>query len=439
MPLFCPFRGAFLGTLLLSALVLVSPAYSKAGANESGATLSFQDALAQTLMHNSELAVFSEEIRAREAEALQAGLRPNPLLSFEVENFLGSGGFSGINATETTVTLRQAIELGKKRSRRHELAEAETMLAQSDYLLTRTEVLARTADAFITALAAQERMQLVEETTGLAKQVLVHVEERIAAGKAAATESIRARIHWRELEIDRNRARRDLVAAQRALAARMGLEIAGFESVAGNLSRATDLPDPAELERSIGKSPQIARRVAETERRRRAVDLESARRFPDLEVSLGSRYLRESDDTAMVAGISVPLPLFNSNQGANAAARSRLSQAQAEERSASVQVKAALNAAWHEMAAAHAEAAALASDILPAALQALEAVDYGYRAGKFGLLDVLDAQRTLVEAQKRQLEAHAAYFRAANELSRLLGRELPAIWPSALISAFEKD
>jgi cobalt-zinc-cadmium efflux system outer membrane protein len=117
--------------------------------------------------------------------------------------------------------------------------------------------------------------------------------------------------------------------------------------------------------------------------------------------------------------------MFNRNQGSVAAASSRQAQARAQERSALLQAWAALAGAWQELAAARDEAEALASEILPDARKTLDAVEYGYRAGKFGILDVLDAQRTLIEVQGRHLDALAACHRAEVELNRLLGSGLP--------------
>jgi cobalt-zinc-cadmium efflux system outer membrane protein len=173
----------------------------------------------------------------------------------------------------------------------------------------------------------------------------------------------------------------------------------------------------------LEQSPVLATRLAEIEQRRRSVELERARRIPDLEVELGARRLSESEDTALVLGLSIPIPLFDRNQGAIAAAQSRLAKARAEERSTLLEAKAALAAAWQEMRGAHGEAEALRSEILPAAGEAFAAAEYGYQAGKFGILDVLDAQRTLVETRGRYLDALASFHRAGAELERLLGRE----------------
>jgi cobalt-zinc-cadmium efflux system outer membrane protein len=72
---------------------------------------------------------------------------------------------------------------------------------------------------------------------------------------------------------------------------------------------------------------------------------------------------------------------------------------------------------------ARAEAETLASQVVPAAAEGFTAAEFGYRAGKFGLLELLDAQRALFEARQRQLNVQTAAHLAAIELQRLLGRE----------------
>lgn len=436
--------GIGFGCLFLCVfLFLLVPAPGRAESPDlmlpSGAPLTLGEVHAQALQHHPDLSANAEEIRAREAEALQAGLRPNPVLSLESENLFGSGDFSGTDAAETTLSLSQPIELGNKRSLRRELAEAETALAGSDYIQTKADVLAKTTENFFTVLAAQERLRLADEMAAIAAQVLATVEERIASGKAPATERLRANIQRRELEVARDRARRQLSAARSALAASMGLDTDAFGPVAGDLSPLPALPGLAELESAFANSPSVSRWAAEAERHRRAVALARAERIPDLEVGLGVRHLRESDDTALVLGVSMPLAVFNRNQGGIAAAKSRQTQAHAQERSALLQARAALVGAWQVLAAACDEADALANEVLPDARKTLEAIEYGYRAGKFGILDMLDAQRTLIEMQGRHLDALAACHRAAVELNRLLGPGLPESGKPSFASVSTKE
>ena len=392
----------------------------------AGPPLTLDRALALALAHNPELEAAAEEVRAREAETVQAGLRPNPALELELENLAGSGEYSGTAAAETTLSIRQAIELGGKRNHRRRAAEAETALARNHGEIARVDLRARTTGRFIAVLSAQARLQLADELADLARRGQARVEERTDAGKAPATEKLRARILVAELEIARAREAHILAAQRQNLAALLDGRIE-VGPVAGELNRLPHLPALAELEPLLAQSPQLVQWEAQGQQREEALALEESRRLPDLELGIGIRHFQDTDDHALVAGLSIPLPLFDRNQGAVAAARSRREQVRAEQRNAALQARAALVEAWRRMSAAHEEAEALRDRVLPAAEEALSAAEYGYRAGKFALLDVLDAQRTLIETRQSHLAALAGFHQAVAELERLLGRALPGI------------
>ncbi len=420
-------RMLFVCVWALLVIALHPQAHAETPAvTDGGAPLTLDHALSLTLAHNPEVDATAAEIRAYEAEALQAGLRPNPVVALDFENLAGSGNFSGTDATETTLMLSQAIELGGKRDERRRAAEAETALAQSRGEITRTELRARTTRQFITVLSAQQRLQLADDLVTLARRALNTVEERIEAGKAPATEKLRARILVAELEIARTKETHSLTAERQSLAALLGDQF-NVGTVAGDLTQLPSPPPLSELEPLLEQSPHQTEWDAQRQQRERILALEESRRIPDLEVGVGIRYFNDSEDNALVAGLSIPLPLFNRNQGAVAAARSRAEKVRSEQRNATLQARAALTAAWQQMSAAHEEAEALRDQVLPAAEEALAAAEYGYRAGKFPLLDVLDAQRTLIETRQSHLSALASFHQAVAELERLLGRALPGL------------
>jgi cobalt-zinc-cadmium efflux system outer membrane protein len=141
----------------------------------------------------------------------------------------------------------------------------------------------------------------------------------------------------------------------------------------------------------------------------------------------GVRRLSETRDTALIMQLSIPLPVFDRNQGAILEARYQLARAGEERRAAEVRVLTDLAATYAELSSAFTEATALQNEVLPGAQSAFEAFSEGYRQGKFGFLDVLDAQRTLFEARGRYIEALTAYHRAVTEMERLIGEPLEAV------------
>ena len=126
---------------------------------------------------------FSWEVRAREAQTLQAGLPPNPEISFELEDFGGTGSVEGFEGTETTILLSQLIPLGGKLSKRKKVASLNTKLAGWDYETVRLNVLTQTTINYLNVLAAQDQLALELELVSLAEKVHTTVSELARAGE----------------------------------------------------------------------------------------------------------------------------------------------------------------------------------------------------------------------------------------------------------------
>jgi cobalt-zinc-cadmium efflux system outer membrane protein len=161
--------------------------------------------------------------------------------------------------------------------------------------------------------------------------------------------------------------------------------------------------------------------------RQSAVTLEEANRVPDPTLGGGVRYFNESNNQAFLVDVSLPLPVFDRNQGNILEARYQLAKAEAERRAAAVSVRTALAETHAELATAFTEASTLRDEALPGAQSAFDATREGYRQGKFQFLEVLDAQRTLFEVRGQYIEALATYHQAAAALERLLGEPLSTL------------
>ncbi|MGH8593798.1 MAG: TolC family protein [Gammaproteobacteria bacterium] len=382
--------------------------------------LTLREVLALALKASPELAPFSREIRAREAAVLQARLFPNPDLSVTAAN-LGNAVLKDFDGPQTTVSLSQLILLGGKRGRGIEVAGLDRDLAAWDYETKRMDVLTRVAQAFVDVLRAQEGLALANDLMALAERVVEAVSARVRAGQVSPVEEIRARVTLASVRIDKARAARELEAARKRLGASWGSTIPRFKTAQGKLDQVLPIPTLEELIRRLTQNPDLARWATELAQRQATVDLEQSRAIPDLTVSLGITQFTDSNDSALVAGVSIPLPVLNRNQGNIEAAHQRLTKAMEELRAAEVLVTTALNSAYQSLAAAQAEVTTLRQEVLPGAQNAFEAVSRGYRLGKFGFLDVLDAQRTLFGAKAQYLRALASYHQAVAEVERLIG------------------
>jgi len=389
--------------------------------------ITLPQALSLALLQNPALTAFSYEIRATEARALQASLYPNSEVGIELENFAGSGAFSGAGEMETTVLLGQSILLGGKRGKAIRAASLESDLAAWDYESARLDVFTEVRQAFVEVVFDQQRVELNQELVRLAEQLLQTIDRRVKAGKVSPAELSRAQVRLSTQRVELERARRELEAARMRLAAAWGSRNAGFIQAAGLLDTLYSIPPQEKLTPLLLQNPDLARFTTELEQRQAVIALEDAQRIPDPTISGGVRHLNGSGDNAIVAGISIPLPLSDRNQGAREEARVRLSQTLREKQAVEVQLNAALSKAYSSLQNVFNEAATLRDQILPEAQKAFDTINDGYLQGRFNFLDVLDAQRTLFEARGQYLRALADFHSITAEIEHLIAREINTV------------
>lgn len=389
--------------------------------------LPLRRALAAALMHNPGLAGFAWEVRTAEARALQASLWPNPEAEVETEGIGQSSDSLGLEQTETTIRLSQPILTGGKIAKRTRIAELRQDLAAWDYEAARLDVFTQVVQRYVNVLAAKRRVNVAEQTFGLAEQVLDTVSQQVEAGEVSSIERRRATVELSEARIALQQAQRTRTSARAALAGAIGLKQASFGEVAGELEPVGDVPPLETLARHVEQNPAIVRWGTEFEQRKAQVELAEAESIPDVTVSAGLQRFNERDDYAGLVSVGLPLPIFDRNRGGILEARFDLAKARSQREAAVVRIRTDLAQAHEDLQAARDELQILESETLPAARSAYRDIRITYRQGERPLLDVLDAQRTLFSLEARQVEALAAYHRAAARIERLTGETLESL------------
>ncbi len=409
--------------------------YSVPSLPEEKKDLTLRDAALLTLQRNPELAAFAKEKRALEGATLQAGLLPNPELSVNVENIGNVQPLIGdINSAKavnqevvqqiTTIRIYQLIELGGKRGARVNAASLGEVLAGQDYEVRRVELIARVANVFTEVLAAQERLQLAEESQQLAQRVVKMVAKRVQAGKVAPIEETRAGVAFSTTRIELEQAQRELAAARKRLTLLWGNASPRFNKALGNLESSVALPAFEALAERALAGPMALRAVKNIEQRKALLDVEQTRRIPNLTVQAGVVSHAQLGGNTAVAAVILPLPLFDRNQGNILQAHQRVDKAIDEQAATELRLRTELTQAYEALSAAQRETDILRDEILPAARSAFEVTNKGYELGKFGFLEVLDAQRTLFQNQVLYVRALANYQRLVNEIERLIAAPL---------------
>ena len=365
----------------------------------------------------------SWEQEARQAEVQQARRRLNPTLGLESEDFAGTGELGGFREAQTTLWVSQQIEVGGKRAARGRQAEVALESIQLDRQLLEVDVAAQARAAFVAALAAQGELDLAHAALEAAQEVHDTVAERVAAGKVSPVEQTKSAVILANARLERDGAQQALLGARSDLARTWG-GTPLFGVLRGDLDRVANPPTLEQLQRRLRSSPRLERWDLEHDRNAALLEQERASAKPDLTLRGGLRYFHEYGDTAAVVSVELPLQLFDRRKHAIDAARARLARVESKRRQALLALEGQLAAAWLRLTTSHAEIMALDKEVLPDAQEVFDAVDEGYRVGKFDLLSVLDAQRTLMLARTRRLRALGSYHQALVEIEALIGGSL---------------
>lgn len=382
---------------------------------QAGQGLTLGQALDAAFADNPDLAAVRQGQGIADGERRQAGLIPNPELSWERED-------TRRDTSTTTVMLSQALELGGKRGARVEVAKAGQDIARLELERQGNGLRADVTQAFHAALRAQTAVELAEQSKALTERGLRVVQARVTAGQSSPVEATRAEVQLAQALAQLRRAEADRVVAWQALARLTGSAEVAFTQLDGSGL----LPGPApQAEVLLGKVEQTVEwrlAAAQIERSEAALGSEKAQRIPNLTVSLGSQYSREDRERVNVVGLSMPLPLFDRNQGNVLAASRRADQARDLRNAVELRLRSDTRSALSQWAMAMAEVNAYDRTILPSARQAVDTATRGFERGKFAFLDVLDAQRTLIEARGQYLDALASASDARAQIERIYGQ-----------------
>jgi cobalt-zinc-cadmium efflux system outer membrane protein len=389
-------------------------------------TLTLEQALGAALLRNPSLAAFSYDVRAAEARVLQARVLPNPELEVEVGEYDRDG--AGFDSAETAIAFGQLFELGGKRRWRTRMAEAEGELAGWDYESKRLDVFTDTAQRFTAVIAAQERLALAGSAVQLAEKTSTAVGERVKAGKEPPLQASKSEAELEMARMEALGAENGLRVTRQRLAAMWGAERAEFKGVEGHLHTVLGpIPSLDSLRSRLSLNPELARWDAELRLRHAALSSEKAARVPDITAAIGFQRYEEDGTDSLAFGVGLPLPLFDRNQGNIAAAAHEISKAEAERSAAALALAAELAELHAGLTTSHQRVEALRGKVVPAMEQAFGAAHEGYTQGKFGFLDMLDAQRGLFEAKGALVDALSDYHTALADIQRITGTSIDVL------------
>ena len=388
--------------------------------------ISLAQATALALQANPTIAV---AMRGREVESalvLQAASRPNPTLSGQIEDLRSQNRIASI-------AISQQLETAGKRDKRMAAADAALSMADADIRITQAEISAKTYAAFYQVLAAQQAQILATELLQIATTSKEATAKRVLAGKVSPVEETKAKVAEAGLKIELASANQQLATAKQRLASLWSNSLqannhAGYAAV-GDLDKLNNIPTLEDLMTQVADSPRLKKASLAITQKQALSAIEQSKQTPDVTLSLGAQRNEELGGiTQAIIGLSIPIPLFDKNQGNLQSAKAREYQSIDEKSVLENQLKTDIADAYSRRQLQVEASNMYKNDILPGAQSAYDAARKGFEFGKFSFLEVLDAQRTLFQAKSQHLQTLALARLAEADIQNILGtnfKELP--------------
>lgn len=407
--------------MAISAIAVSCSAFSVAAAES---TLSLGEAVRATLQHNPQLAGYTFKANALAGEKQTAALRPELRVNTDLENVAGSGAFSGTKASELTISLSSAIELGGQRDARMDLVTArQQQLASSQRVLT-LDVVTAVTQQFIRLLVAQDELVLQQESHQLLQQTLTSLTRQVQAGGTAETELLRGNAALTRASLALQQARQRVNTERIRLSAFWADTSPDFMAVKGDLYGVPSAVTLPTLLEKLSNNPDLAFLSAEIDVRSAQVRQAQSERRANLEWNAGVRRLQESEDSALVVGLSMPLGTSGRARGAIATATASQQQAEWEKDATRIQLESVLITAYETHQQAVAEVEALRDQVIPSLKKAMSSTAKAFDQGRYSYLELNLAQNQLLDAQQALVEAAARMQETRIELERLIGSAL---------------
>ncbi len=406
--------------LMLAVLISASLHAQTARAAIDGPSISLSEARSRALASNPDLEAARNAAAAAGGALRQARAWPNPEIGVDAEEV--GGDRPGWDEAEVTWSLSQRLDLfGTRRARtRAAIHSRDAAILSVD--VVQLDLLAEVDRRFADALAAQWRTESLEATDSIAVETVRAVTALVDAGEVSPIEVDRAEAERAQVTTRLLAARFQQASALRSLAQLWGSVEPDFSGVQGSIEIAPSLPDRDSLFAAVPELPDLRRADAEVSRADAAATLAGRERMPEVAIHGGLRRFNASNEQSYVGGLVLNLPLFDRKGGALDEARARLAQSRAERAALQSRIALARATAYDALAVALETSRSLRDVGLPRAQAVHASVQEGYRRGKFGLLDLIDAGRVLLQTRLEYIDALRSVWIARADLVRLVSQ-----------------
>lgn len=397
---------------------------------------SANDLVRRAIANNGEIAAARLDIERARARLVQAGLRPNPSVSFEqlTEKFTGTG-----SDRATGITFSLPIELGGKRERRLELAQAEVTAAEVEVMNRERRLANEIRIAYIEATAILRELEIIENIDHLNKQIGQVVEARVKEGDTAAIELSLIEIEGNRLHIRTLLNESHLQGTLTRLKSLTGMDpnesLRLREAITSPLLPVLPTTKEEAIEVAMRTRPDLKLAQQNEAVAQATLMLARAQVVPDIIPFTKYSFDHTITDLPiplipvpnrgrfLTFGFSIGLPIFNKNQGGKAEASITILQAQRRRIYVETVVRAEVSNAYERYQRMQSILQTFENTVITRTQNNVLAMHEAYKIGAFSIRDLLAEQRRLLDFQREFIEALTERYRAMVDLQTAIGMD----------------
>lgn len=391
---------------------------------QSANTLTLSEAVARTLDTYPSLQRFMIIQRQQALDVDIAALKPGYTVDVELENALGSRQFQAVDSAELTVALSSVIELGDKQQARTSLAQARLDKTATEKRVITLDVLGKLVADYIAVLSIQEELALKQEARQISADMLRSVQNRFDNGAASEAELMLASARLSQAEIDLAQVSAELQRSQTSLSLYWGKADPDFDRLEGDFLQFDPLRSLDQLLTQLDESPALEIYADRTRLQAAELSLQASQSRQDVSWQFGLRHLAGSNDTALVAGVSIPLFVAQRNQ--TRVERERLDQpllVMAKEQ-AQLDLQSRLMRAHSLYQQSVSAATRMQNDVIPKLERALVVTRDGYEQGLLRYQELIIAEQELLDARDALIHQATQAHQSLALIEQLTGMTL---------------
>jgi cobalt-zinc-cadmium efflux system outer membrane protein len=382
--------------------------------------VTLEQAVSEAMTHNLDLAAEKLNVSVAEAREITAHLRPNPVLtvSGQTLNILGANysPATPLGPNQLNIHTDFPIERGGKRQERIAVAKQEKSLAELGVREVMRQVIAGVQNAFVDVQQAKQSLQLAQENLKSLEGVVAINEARQNSGDLSQVELDRSRVAAFQYRASVQQAQLQLDQAKTQLQQLMGRQQRSPDfDVAANLRDDTLIDSPVEITHlAVAQRPDYLGNQ-QTQARSQA-DLKLQLANGKVDYTIGTEFTRQSawgfSGNSMGVYFSMPLKIFNKNQGEIARAQREINLDGARIQALESSIGSEVEKAYRQYTVSKQLLSSVETDMLPKARSVRDTTEFSYRRGEASLVEFLDAQRAFNDAMQTFNEARANYARS---------------------------